>query len=129
MKVEGEFLNYIFSLFKKYNIDCIGRTPSVIRKNCDCSYTPIWKEDEIRLYLFRHPEIAHYCVIDDDDLLDIHKKSDLDKVREHLVKTCFYSENKDEEGLLEIHKEQVGKKLQLENEIRKFAQRRKVRKY
>lgn len=129
MEVEEEYINYIFSLFKKYNIDCIGRTPSVIRKYCDSSYTPIWKEDEIRLYLFRHPEILHYCVIDDDDLLDMYDKSDLDKVREHLVKTCFYSKNKDEEGLLEIHKEQVGKKLQLENEIRKFAQRRKVRKY
>ena len=40
---------------------------------------------QIRLFLFRHPEIEHYCVIDDDDLAP--KKSDLNKVRKHLVKT------------------------------------------
>ena len=32
----------------------------------DYSFYSIWKEDEIRLYLFRHPEVLHYCVIDDD---------------------------------------------------------------
>ena len=34
---------------------------------------------EIRLYLFRHPEIEHYVVIDDDDLGP--NNSDLNKVR------------------------------------------------
>lgn len=119
---DSEWVNFVFSLFKKYNIECIGRTPDVKRKVWNNSYLPMWKEDEIRLYLFRHPEIEHYCVIDDDDLSDLHQKSDLDKVRNHLVKTIFYSKIKeDEEGLLETHKEEVGKVLKKENEIRKFA--------
>lgn len=124
MATDGEWVKFIFSLFKKYNIECIGRTPNVIKRYKNNDYTPIWKEDEIRLYLFNHPEIEHYCVIDDDDLFP--KNSDLNKVRNHLVKTIYYSNNKEEEGLLEIHKKQVGKILQKENEIRRLALKRKL---
>ena len=81
----------------------------------------MWKEDEIRLFLMRHPEIEHYCVIDDDDLLSVRKKSDLDKVRNHLVTTEFYNkEHPEEEGLLPRHKEEVGKVLQKENNVRRL---------
>ncbi len=49
----------------------------------------------------------------DDDMKPMHfKKSDLDKVRSHLILTIYYSENKEEEGLLPKHKEDVGKILQ-----------------
>lgn len=74
----------------------------------------MWKEDEIRLYLFKHPEIDHYCVIDDNDF------KDLEKVKSHLVETIYYSSNL-EEGLLEKHKEEIAKKLELENEIKNFS--------
>ena len=115
----------IFSLFRKYGIECIGRTPTVERRITYNCYLPIWKEDEIRLYLFLHPEIDHYVVIDDDDRKDMHQKSDLDKIRKHLVKTEMYVKNyPEEEGLLERHIEEVGEKLKLENEIQKFAIRR-----
>ena len=105
MEVEGEWVSFIFSLFKKYGIECIGRTPNIDKKLEGELHTPIWKEDEIKLYLDRHPEIEHYCIIDDDDASP---KSDLDKVRDHLVKTIYYSNNPEEEGLLESHKEKVG---------------------
>lgn len=123
LTTDNKWVKFIFSLFKKYNIECIGRTPNVLRRYTNNCYTPIWKEDEIRLYLFNHPEIEHYCVIDDDDLFP--KNSDLNKVRSHLVKTIYYSKNREEEGLLEIHKNQVGEILQKENEIRKLALKRK----
>ena len=73
----------------------------------------MWKEDEILLYLERHPEIDHYCVIDDDDTKNmLHwDVSDLDKVRDHLVTPVYYSHNPEEEGLLPKHKEEVGKIL------------------
>lgn len=119
------WVNFIFDLFKKYNIECIGRTPNVIKRHNDYSYTSIWKEDEIRLYLFRHPEVEHYCVIDDDDLR-INNRSDLDKVREHLVVTeDFLLKNPEEEGLLNSHKELVKQALEKENEIKKLALKRK----
>lgn len=122
LEINSEWISNIFNLFEKYGIECIGRTPNVIRKTSDVSYISIWKEDEIRLYLFRHPEIKHYCVIDDDDLGP--NRSDLNKIRDHLVKTIYYSLNYEEEGLLESHKEEVGKVLKLDNEISKLVQKR-----
>ena len=85
-------------------------------------YISSWKEDEIRLYLYRHPEIEHYCIIDDDDLAP--RNSDLNKVRNHLVKTIYYSANKEEEGLLEKHKSEVGDILKLDNDIKKLILRK-----
>ena len=59
----------VLKLFEKYGITCIGRTPTIGRKLSEVNYTEIWKEDEIITYLEEHPEIEHYCVIDDDDRL------------------------------------------------------------
>ena len=126
LETDEEWPKFILDLFKKYDIECIGRTPCVIKKFDNGSYMPIWKEDEIRLYLFRHPEIDHYCIIDDDDLMP--RNSDLNKVREHLVTTEFYLEEKpQEEGLLESHKEQIGNILKKENKIQKLVLKRKNR--
>ena len=110
--VEGSWVNDIFELFKKYNIECIGRTPNVIKQIGESTYLPMWKEDEIIQYLEMHPEIEHYCIIDDDDTKAMHwEKSDLDKLREYLVETIYYSDNPEEEGLLPRHKKEVGKIL------------------
>lgn len=106
--IHSEWVRSIFDLFNKYNIDCIGRTPNVEKDNI-----PMWKEDEILLYLERHPEIEHYCVIDDDDTRVMLRwdKGDLEKVQDHLVTPIYYSDNPEEEGLLPEHKEEVGKIL------------------
>lgn len=121
LEVEKEsWVNDIFKLFKKYDIKCIGRTPNVIKRIGENTYIPIWKEDEIIQYLEMHPEIKHYCIIDDDDRKAMHYEiSDLEKVRDHLVETVFYSENPEEEGLLPKHKDEVFKILQKENDRRK----------
>ena len=124
---DSKWVNFIFEMFNKHNIECVGRTPNVIKRYNDYSYTSIWKEDEIRLYLFRHPEIEHYCILDDDDL-KMHNRSDLDKVRDHLVVTHdFLKKNPEEEGLLEYHKDEVGEILKKENDIKKYALRKKCR--
>ena len=109
---EGSWVNKIFELFNKYGIECIGRTPNIEKKG-DVSYLPMWKEDEIIEYLKMHPEIEHYCIIDDDDTKSIMhwKVSDLDKVRDYLVQTIYYSDNPEEEGLLPHHKAEVAKIL------------------
>lgn len=124
-EIYGKWVNYIFDLFNKYEIDCIGRTPNVERRLSDTSTIPIWKEDEIRLYLYRHPEIEHYCVIDDDDLQP--HNSDLNKVRDHLVKTIYYSDNPEEEGLLPKHKEEIKEVLKKDNDIKKLILKRKAK--
>lgn len=112
------FVGRVLNLFKKNGIEYYGKTPCRGREEGRIS---MWKEDEIRLFLFRHPEIDHYCVIDDDDQRIT--KSDLDKVRDYLVKTEMYGES----GLLERHKEEVGRILQKENKIKKLALTRKKR--
>ena len=110
LEPSGRWLNFIFDMFKKYGIECIGRTPTISKKINEFSTIPIWKELEILEYLKMHPEIKHYCVIDDDDLGP--RNSDLNLVRDHLVTPLYYSEeNPEEEGLLLSHKELVGEIL------------------
>lgn len=118
----AKWIKFIFDAFNKYGIECIGRTPNVIKYLDNSSYISMWKEDEIRLYLYRHPEIDHYCIIDDDDLA-LHG-SDLNKVREHLVKTIYFSSNPQEEGLLPRHKKEIGHVLKKSNEIKKLILRK-----
>ncbi len=122
---EGSWVNDIFQFFKKYGIECVGRTPNVTIKTGENFSISMWKDAEIIKYLEMHPEIEHYCVIDDDDTKAMHwKVSDLDKVRDHLVETIYYSDNPEEEGLLPKHKEEVGQILQKENNIKKLLLRR-----
>lgn len=127
LETDVDWIQDVLNLFKKYDIDFIGRTPTVKKYSSFGGYYPIWKEYEIRVYLFRHPEIDHYVVIDDDDRKAMHMHpSDLDKVRNHLVETEDYNkEHPEKEGLLEKHIDEVGEKIKLENEIKKFALRRK----
>ena len=122
---EAIWIKKIFEWFKKYNIECIGRTPSVSKKRENVFNYSIWKEDEIRLYLYNHPEIEHYCVIDDDDRFDMKQKSDLDKIRNHLVKTEYYDkDNPMNEGLQLYHKELISEVLKKDNEIRNLIIKR-----
>jgi hypothetical protein len=114
LETDSEWVNFIFSCFKKYNIECVGRTPT-IGKMINQNFIDVWKEDEILTYLENHPEIEHYCVIADDDTTVLYGVSDLDKVRDHLVETIIYSKDPSEEGLLEKHKPEIKKILELEN--------------
>ena len=120
--IEGSWVKDIFDLFKKYGIECIGRTPNVSIKTGKCSYLSMWKEDEIIQYLEKHPEIKHYCIIDDDDMKAMRfDKSDLDKVRDHLVETIYYSNNIEEEGLLPKHKDLIKEVLKKENNVKSLT--------
>lgn len=128
LETDIEWIKEYFDWFKKYDIECIGRTP--LLEDClNGDLPPIWKEDEIRLYLLAHPEIDHYVVLDDDDLVTIpdrkignFSKSDLNAVRNHLVNTLNVLENDIlEEGISEKHIDEVGEKLKEENEIKKYA--------
>ncbi len=125
MKGTNEWLTFLLGCFKKYGIECIGKTPSVAEGDKD-----MWKEAEIIAYLKRHPEVEHFVILDDDDTKNmLHwKKSDLDKVRDYLVETIYHSEeHPEEEGLLPKHKEKVGKILQKENKYRKMMLERRNR--
>ena len=133
----GKIINAVYNLFIKYEIDLVGLTKRVRKitsKSDNTEYFVMWKEDEIRLYLLHHPEIIHYCVLDDDDMINAFHMgiSDLDKVRKHLILTKGYDKNKDpndvlknfdELGLTSSCMEEVGKVLKLENNINKYRKR------
>ncbi len=126
LETDVDWIKKILDLMKQNGIEVIGRTPNLEDFKDNYTGNPrIWKEDEILEYLRRHPEIDSYCVIDDDDLVTLparekrdYSKSDLNKVRDHLLETEFINEdNPMEEALQECHKEKV--KLILQKEINK----------
>lgn len=85
----------LFKLFKKYNIECIGRTPNI--KN---GINTMWKDYDILAYLCSHPEVEHFCIIDDEDY-------DISILNSYLVKTEDYTQDEFKEGLLEEHREEI----------------------
>lgn len=101
-------LNYLFNLFERYEIECIGFTPSIKKIYNEHTYNDMWKENDIRIYLLRHPEIEHFCIIDDEEY-------DLLKLKDYLIKTVNYNENHELEGLLDIHETEVERILKKEN--------------
>ena len=46
---------------------------------------------------------------------------DLEKVKDHLVETIYFSKNYDEEGLLPKHKEEIKEVLKKDNRIKKYV--------
>lgn len=96
-KSEFDSIQTLLDLFKENGIELIGKTPSSESRN---------KAEEIVMYLKDHPEIEHFCIIDDGDFFD------LSKLREHLVKTIG-SGVTTEEGLLPKHKDEVIEKLKI----------------
>lgn len=121
LETDIDWIKETLDNLKESGIEVIGRTPCLEEFKEDYDGNPrIWKEDEILEYLRRHPEIDSYCVIDDDDLVTIparkegnFSKSDLNKVRDHLVTIYPIGDNKlFDVGLQEYHKEEIGKVLE-----------------
>lgn len=126
LETDIDWIKKILDLMKENGIEVIGRTPNLEDFKDNYTGNPrIWKEDEILEYLKRHPEIDGYCVIDDDDLVTIparerkdYSKSDLNKVRDHLLEIEYLNEEYPmKEALQEFHKEKV--KLILQKKINK----------
>lgn len=90
----------LLNLFKKYNIPFYGKTPTIEKKISEFTYISTWKEYEIASYLKNHPEIKHFCII--DDCLD-----DLESFKEYVVRTYEYLDDEDHEGLTEQHSSEV----------------------
>lgn len=109
-KEENPLLIELFNLFEKYEIECIGFTPTV-EIHEGCTTIPHWKEFEILSHLYKHKEIKHFVIIDDNDY------KDLALLQEYLVETKDYPHDEKESGLLEEHIEKVRKKLLLKNKF------------
>ena len=121
LETDVDWIREFLDKLKDNGIEVVGRTPCLEEFREDYKdLPPIWKEYEILEYLNRHPEVEHYCVIDDDDLVSIpareegdFSRSDLNKVRDHLL--AIYPtglDGKFDNGLQESHKEEIGKILE-----------------
>ena len=119
VKEDIEWIKNILEYIKKYGIECIGVTPTIGKQVSEYHYMPFWKEYEIITYLLEHPEVKHFCVIDDDDLGP--SKSDLNLVRDYLVTTLMYADNIEEQGLLESHRKEIGEILKKDIEYDKLT--------
>lgn len=108
-EISSDFVKHILDKFKEYNIEYIGKTPSIRVYYNNYSYQDLWKEDEIRIYLLRHPEIEHFCIIDDNDY------TDLTKLYSYLVTTKMFGKTKDDEGLTEDNILEIANILKKEN--------------
>lgn len=105
----SESLRTLFNLFKKYGIECIGKTPDIMKRYSSYSYNEMWKDYDIKTYLKSHPEIEHFCIIDDQTF-------DLTELIDYVVKANGKRlPNPSDEGLTEQHIEEIGMKLRLEN--------------
>ena len=118
VKEDIKWIKNILNWMKKYGIECIGITPTIGKQVSEYHYMPIWKEYEIITYIKNHPEIKHFCVLDDDDLQP--RNSDLNLVRDHLVTTLMYADNIEEQGLLESHRKLIGKILEKDIDYEKL---------
>ena len=96
---------YLLEIFKKYEIPIIGRTPSARKYRYHGSFYDIWKEYEILKYLSRHPEVEHFCIIDDED-------DDLQMLKDYVVLTKDIQEKEEQEGLTEEYIDSIVKVLQ-----------------
>lgn len=105
-------LAYLLDLFDKYNIEFIGYTPNVGRYRKTINKDEMWKENDIRLYLYKHPEVEHFVVIDDETY-------DLKKLKDHLIITKYIGNSSSEEGLTINHKDEIRKILARENKYRR----------
>lgn len=109
---ETSLIQELFYYFKKYDIDCLGWTPS-IEIHDDTFMIDSFKDYEILYYLGKHPEINHFAIIDDNDYYD------LNILKEYLVETKDYvKDHPEEEGLLPKHIVKVEKVLNLENKYK-----------
>lgn len=116
LTTESKSIQEIFNLFNKYHIKFIGVTPQIGKELAQGTYTPIWKEYEIKDYLDHHPDVEAFVILDDDDLGE--EKSDLKMFKDYLVKPLHYSrKNPAEEGLLPKHIDEVG--IVLNRQIKK----------
>lgn len=104
---QSELLQELLTLFKKYNIPFYGKTSNIKKQIHNGSSIPNWKEYEIKKYLQEHREIKHFCIIDDD-------LTDLESLRDYVVKTYDELTEEEYEGLNTLHKDRVKRILKKE---------------
>lgn len=87
---------FLLEVFKEYDIPLIGKTPTVPKDIGNGRQLKYWKEYEIISYLSMHPEVTHFCIIDDET-------TGLESLLDYLVQTKDYQESEEDEGITLKH--------------------------
>ena len=88
----NQIMNNLISVLKSYNVEVLGYTKKLSNR-----------EAEVIDYLCSHPEIEHYCVIDDDYFFE--------SMSEHRIKLT--SQNDGGNGLIETTSEEIVRELKI----------------
>lgn len=89
-------VEFLLEVFKEYDIPLIGKTPTVPKDIGNGRQLKYWKEYEIINYLSVHPEVTHFCIIDDET-------TGLESLLNYLVQTKDYQESEEDEGITLKH--------------------------
>ena len=95
---------FLLEIFNEYEIPLIGKTKTIPKDLGHGKKTKFWKEYEIIDYLSNHPEINHFCIIDDEE-------TGLESLLDYLVKTKDYQELEEDEGITSEHINDINKIL------------------
>ncbi|MBP5684619.1 MAG: hypothetical protein J6X02_05130 [Bacilli bacterium] len=104
LDINGKFL---LEMFNEYDIPLVGKTRTIKKDLSDGRVLPFYKEYEIIDYLSNHPEILHFCIIDD-------KEEELESLLDYLIKTKDYQDNENEEGIRMEYLDDINKVLKKE---------------
>ena len=88
----NNIMNNLINVLKSYNVCVLGYTKKLNSR-----------EEEIIEYLCSHPEIEHYCIIDDDYFFE--------SMSDHMIKLT--SQNDGGNGLVETTSEEIVRKLNI----------------
>lgn len=88
----NNIMNNLINVLKSYNVCVLGYTKKLNSR-----------EEEIIEYLCSHPEIEHYCIIDDDYFFE--------SMSDHMIKLT--SQNDGGNGLIETTSEEIVRKLNI----------------
>lgn len=88
----NEVMVNLINILKSHNVDVLGYTKKLNSR-----------EEEIIDYLCSHPEIEHYCIIDDDYFFE--------SMSEHMIKLT--SQNEGGNGLIETTSDEIVRKLNI----------------
>lgn len=87
------------------SIEVIGFTPNIPNES-RCYGHDMWKDYDIACYLYEHPEVESFCIIDDN------AENDINNLKDYLVKTSYSIDEEGHGGLLPEHVNEVGLVLQ-----------------
>lgn len=108
----GNSLYNLLEILEDNSIEVVGFTPN-IPNPYRCYGQEMWKDYDIECYLYEHPEVLTFCIIDDD------MEGDLENMKDYLVKTYYSIDDSGNGGILKSHDNDIKKALSLSKNFKR----------